>query len=239
MPKRHRELREKTRWLGCQRNSSPSPPISCEHAQAATFKLPASRHSPILLPFEGCQPGGPSPPTLACGPARAKTRKISPFATHCLHADHAALLKSGMVDLYPNARSRQMALVRSKDTKPELAVRKLVFSMGHRYRIHGSGLPSKPDLVFSRKKKAIFVHGCFWHRHAGCRKATTPASNTEYWLPKFSRTVERDRESLAALHVMGWTTLVVWECELKDMDALASKLREFLNDQREPLGLPE
>lgn len=133
-----------------------------------------------------------------------------------------------MVDLYPNARSRQMALVRSKDTKPELAVRKLVFSMGHRYRIHGSGLPSKPDLVFSRKKKAIFVHGCFWHMHSGCRKATTPASNTEYWLPKFSRTVERDQESLAALHAMGWTTLVVWECELKDMDALASKLREFL-----------
>jgi DNA mismatch endonuclease (patch repair protein) len=123
-----------------------------------------------------------------------------------------------------------MALVRSKDTKPELTVRKLVFSMGFRYRIHGSGLPSKPDLVFSRKKKAIFVHGCFWHRHLGCKKATTPASNTEYWLPKFIRTVERDKESLEALRSMGWKTLVVWECELKDMDALASKLRAFLND---------
>lgn len=123
-----------------------------------------------------------------------------------------------------------MALVRSKNTKPELAVRKLVFSMGYRYRIHESGLPSKPDLVFSRKKKAIFVHGCFWHRHAGCKKATTPASNTDYWLPKFSRTVERDRESLSDLQAMGWTILVVWECELNDMDALASKLREFLND---------
>lgn len=127
-------------------------------------------------------------------------------------------------------RSRQMSLVKSKNTGPELTVRKLVFSMGYRYRLHGTGLPGKPDLAFTRKKKAIFVHGCFWHRHADCKKTTTPASNTDYWLPKFARTIERDRQTLEALSDRGWTSLVVWECELKDMGALASKLRAFLND---------
>jgi len=127
-------------------------------------------------------------------------------------------------------RSYQMSLVKSKNTVPELAVRKLVFSMGHRYRIHGAGIPGKPDLVFSRKKKVIFVHGCFWHRHDDCKKATTPASNTEYWLPKFAKTIERDRQSLESLRELGWRILVVWECELKDTAALAEKLRVFLND---------
>lgn len=123
-----------------------------------------------------------------------------------------------------------MSLVKSKNTGLELTVRKLIFSMGHRYRIHGAGLPGKPDLVFARKKKVIFVHGCFWHRHKDCKKATTPASNTEYWLPKFARTVERDRKVLESLLQHRWKPLVVWECELKDMTALADKLRAFLND---------
>lgn len=132
--------------------------------------------------------------------------------------------------LSANGRSRQMSLVKSKNTGPELTVRKLVFSMGYRYRIHAAGLPGKPDLVFVRKKKTVFVHGCFWHRHKDCKKATTPASNTEYWLPKFAATVERDRQTLDSLHELGWKSLVVWECELKDIAALAKKLRAFLND---------
>lgn len=127
-------------------------------------------------------------------------------------------------------RSRQMSLVKSKNTGPELAVRKLVFSMGCRYRLHGAGLPGKPDLVFARRKKVVFVHGCFWHRHAGCKKATTPASNMEYWLPKFARTVERDQQTLDTLQARGWSALVVWECELKDTDALAEKLKAFLDN---------
>jgi DNA mismatch endonuclease (patch repair protein) len=135
-----------------------------------------------------------------------------------------------MDHLSVEGRSRQMSLVKSKNTGPELAVRKVVFSMGYRYRIHGAGLPGKPDLVFVRRKKAVFVHGCFWHRHHGCKKATTPSSNTEYWLPKFDRTVERDRQALNALHERGWRALVVWECELKDMGALADKLRAFLDE---------
>lgn len=133
----------------------------------------------------------------------------------------------------PAERSRQMSLVKSKNTGPELAVRKLVFSMGYRYRIHGAGLPGKPDLVFPGRKKVIFVHGCFWHRHAGCKKATTPANDAEYWLPKFARTVERDRQTLDALRELGWGTLVLWECELKDTCALAKKLRAFLNNENE------
>jgi len=127
-------------------------------------------------------------------------------------------------------RSRQMSLVKSKNTGPELAVRKLVFSMGYRYCIHGVELPGKPDLVFSRRKKVIFVHGCFWHRHLGCKKATMPATNTQFWLPKFARTIERDRMTLEALSVRGWRSLVVWECELKDEGALSGKLQEFLKD---------
>lgn len=123
-----------------------------------------------------------------------------------------------------------MSLVRSKNTKPELAVRKLVFSMGYRYRLHSVGLPGKPDLVFRVRKKAIFVHGCFWHRHEGCKKATIPSSHIDYWLPKFAKTVERDREHLNSLGALGWKTLVVWECELKDADALASKIRTFLEE---------
>lgn len=122
-----------------------------------------------------------------------------------------------------------MALVKSKNTGPELTVRKLVFSMGYRFRIHVVNLPGKPDLVFAGRKKAIFVHGCFWHRHEDCKKASTPASNTEYWLPKFVRTVERDRQSIEALRALGWTVLIVWECELGNMDDLADKLRAFLN----------
>lgn len=127
-------------------------------------------------------------------------------------------------------RSLRMSLVRSKDTKPELAVRKLAHSMGYRYRLHSADLPGKPDLVFRSRKRAIFVHGCFWHRHQGCRKATMPASRVDYWAPKFARTVERDREHLEALSAKGWNTLVIWECELKDIDALAAKLRAFLDN---------
>ena len=110
---------------------------------------------------------------------------------------------------------------------PELVVRKIVFSMGYRYRLHGADLPGKPDLVFRTRKKTIFVNGCFWHRHEGCKKATTPSSRLEYWLPKFMRTVERDSKHLNTLREMGWKTLVVWECELKDADALAGRLKAF------------
>lgn len=124
-----------------------------------------------------------------------------------------------------------MAGVKSCDTKPEMIVRRMVFSMGYRYRLHAAGLPGRPDLVFSTRKKIIFVHGCFWHRHTGCRHATTPSSNTSYWLPKFVRTVERDSKSLSALGALGWTCLVIWECETKDDLLLRAKLQAFLGPE--------
>ena len=126
-------------------------------------------------------------------------------------------------------RSAQMSLVKSKNTGPELIVRKLAHSLGYRYRLHGAGLPGKPDLVFAKRKKVVFVHGCFWHRHVGCRRATTPATNLDYWLPKFERTVERDGQNIEALSSRGWSALAVWECELKNTSDLAEKLRAFLD----------
>lgn len=129
----------------------------------------------------------------------------------------------------PEARSQQMAKVRSKNTKPEITVRRLVYSLGYRYRLHANSLPGKPDLVFASRKKIIFVHGCFWHRHENCRLATTPSSKQEYWLPKFARNIERDKVSEEKLKKLGWDIFIIWECQLKDIDQLAEKVQIFLN----------
>jgi DNA mismatch endonuclease (patch repair protein) len=114
--------------------------------------------------------------------------------------------------------------------KPELLVRKLVHSMGHRYRLHAKELPGKPDIVFRKRKKVIFVHGCFWHSHelAGCLDARKPKSNTNYWLPKLARNKERDAANVAALQGAGWRVLIVWECDTRDPGRLSKRLRSFL-----------
>lgn len=122
-----------------------------------------------------------------------------------------------------------MRRVKSKDTQPELVVRRLVHRMGYRYRLHRTKLPGKPDLSFGPRRKVIFVHGCFWHRHAGCKRASTPASRQEYWLPKFARTEIRDADNQAALYDAGWKSLVIWECELSDLELLATRVRSFLD----------
>jgi DNA mismatch endonuclease (patch repair protein) len=127
------------------------------------------------------------------------------------------------------SRTILMRRVKSKNTGPELSIRKLVFSMGFRYRLHGRKLPGKPDLYFPGRKKVIFVHGCFWHRHTDCKRASTPATRTDYWLPKFARTVKRDEESLSLLKDLGWNTLVIWECELKNIEILTDKIKKFLD----------
>ncbi len=120
-----------------------------------------------------------------------------------------------MVDsLSPSERSERMSRIRGKDTKPELTLRKALHRLGFRYRIHNAGLPGKPDLVFRRYKTVVFVHGCFWHRHAGCSIATTPKSNTAFWLEKFEKTMARDKRVTTQLEEQGWRVLVVWECEL-------------------------
>ena len=116
--------------------------------------------------------------------------------------------------LTPAERSERMSRIRGKDTKPELALRKVLHGLGLRYRLHGAGLPGKPDLVFPKYKTVVFVHGCFWHRHAGCSIATIPKSNTPFWSDKFAKNVARDARVGESLQASGWSVLVAWECEL-------------------------
>jgi DNA mismatch endonuclease, patch repair protein len=124
-------------------------------------------------------------------------------------------------------RSARMARIRGRDTKPELVVRKLLFSLGYRYRIHVQGLPGRPDIAFPSLKKAIFVHGCFWHQH-GCGKYKQPASRLDFWLPKLDLNVRRDRRKLRQLNRAGWQYRIVWECQLCCQAALARRLSAFL-----------
>lgn len=134
-----------------------------------------------------------------------------------------------MVDtLSVGERSRVMSLVRGKNTRPEMLDRRLLHGAGFRYRLHDATLPGKPDLVFSRKRKVIFVHGCFWHRHQDCDLARIPKSNQAFWLAKLEGNKIRDESNQRKLQDAGWSTLVVWECELRDLEALERRLRQFL-----------
>ena len=126
------------------------------------------------------------------------------------------------------SRSEIMQAIRHKDTKPEMAVRRLTHSMGYRYRLHRRTLPGTPDLVFPSRRKVVFVHGCFWHQHDCKHGAHLPKSNREYWLPKLARNRERDAEHQMRLEALGWEALVLWECELGDSEKTARRLRKFL-----------
>jgi DNA mismatch endonuclease (patch repair protein) len=121
-----------------------------------------------------------------------------------------------------------MRSIRKKDTKAEVTVRRAVHALGYRFRLHRSDLPGSPDLILPRHRKVIFVHGCFWHQHPGCRKATVPRKRVHYWGPKLQRNVARDARVLADLAALGWETLVLWECELLDDKTLRSRLRAFI-----------
>ncbi|MGA7749947.1 MAG: DNA mismatch endonuclease Vsr [Gallionella sp.] len=122
-----------------------------------------------------------------------------------------------MVDVVDKAtRSRMMSGIQSKDTKPELLVRKYLHGRGLRYRLHAKELPGKPDLVFPKYKAVVFVHGCFWHQHIGCKYASKPHTRTEFWNYKLSENVKRDSYQIAALEELGWRVFVVWECELQE-----------------------
>jgi len=125
-------------------------------------------------------------------------------------------------------RSLNMAAVKSTDTKPEILVRKCVHRLGFRFRLHDQRLPGKPDLVLPRLRKVIFVHGCFWHRHMQCKRASTPATREEFWQKKFSANVERDRRVLVELKNLGWDAMVVWQCQLADTEKLSQRLLSFL-----------
>jgi len=127
-------------------------------------------------------------------------------------------------------RSRMMSGIRGKDTKPEMTVRRFLHAHGYRYRLHRRDLPGKPDLVIPKLKVCLFVHGCFWHRHLGCRYATTPKTRIEFWDEKFQMNVARDLANTQALETAGWRVLTIWECELKTdkmaLDKLLLKLEE-------------
>jgi DNA mismatch endonuclease (patch repair protein) len=134
-----------------------------------------------------------------------------------------------MDTLTPKDRSERMGRVRAKDTKPEMVVRRLVHSLGYRYRLHNRSLPGRPDLVFAKRRKVIFVHGCFWHRHsASCPLTRMPKSRLDFWVPKFEGNKRRDAENEAKLKAMGWDFLVVWECQLGSLDSLGGRVRDFL-----------
>ena len=126
-----------------------------------------------------------------------------------------------------------MSRIRSKDTKPELLVRKFLFSQGFRYRLHNKKVPGNPDIVFAKHKLAIFIHGCFWHGHKNCSNASTPKSNTGYWVPKIERNMKRDEVSAAEIKKLGWNMITVWECELspkvihETLDNLLNKLNRI------------
>jgi DNA mismatch endonuclease, patch repair protein len=124
-----------------------------------------------------------------------------------------------------------MSRVRGADTKPEMLIRRLVHSMGYRYRLHRKDLPGKPDLVFASRRRVIFVHGCFWHRHSDrdCKLARLPKSRLDFWLPKLDANAARDAKIRERLGDLGWRVLTVWECQLRDASALKKRIKEFLN----------
>ena len=132
--------------------------------------------------------------------------------------------------LTPSARSERMGRVRGRDTKPELVVRRLIHGLGYRYRLQARDLPGRPDIVFRKRKKAIFVHGCFWHRHPdpACKLARLPKTRLDFWLPKLEGNRQRDIAVVERLEAMGWQVLLVWECELRDREQLRNMLRRFI-----------
>lgn len=128
----------------------------------------------------------------------------------------------------PEKRSAVMARVKGRDTKPELKVRRLAHALGYRFRLHRRDLPGSPDLVFPGRRAVIFVHGCFWHGHDCARGARTPKQNAAYWTAKIARNRTRDQNAARALEAEGWRVMTVWECEIKDAQALSARLDRFL-----------
>ena len=135
-----------------------------------------------------------------------------------------------MADTLLNSRrSKLMASIRTRATTPEIAIRKLLKASGYKYVCNYSQLPGRPDIVLPKLRKVVFVHGCFWHRHSGCKKASVPETNRDFWLRKLRRNVERDSEQKKLLRKLGWKSFTVWECQILKNRQLQSKLFRFLN----------
>jgi len=138
-----------------------------------------------------------------------------------------------MTDVFPSEkRSWIMSRVREKNTSPELKVRSLIHRLGFRFRLHRKDLPGKPDLVFPSRKKVIFVHGCFWHGHDCARGNREPKTNSEYWIEKIHRNIERDASNQSNLKTLGWGVLVIWECQTKNTKELAKRIDDFLSTKK-------
>lgn len=137
-------------------------------------------------------------------------------------------------------RSRMMSGIRGRDTRPEMQLRKSLHALGFRYRLQLRKLPGRPDLVLPKYRAVVFVHGCFWHRHPGCRYTTTPATNAAFWAPKFADTMARDERNHAHLRAAGWRVAVVWECALRRHggDAVAAQVGSWLRSGDEDLEIP-
>lgn len=135
-----------------------------------------------------------------------------------------------MIDTVSAAkRSHIMSLVKGKNTRPEMTVRRVLHAAGFRYRLHDNSLPGKPDIVFAKKRKVIFVHGCFWHRHVGCHLCRMPKTNQLFWSEKFETNVIRDGLNNDLLIASGWSVLIIWECGISDLEHLEKRLRDFLS----------
>jgi DNA mismatch endonuclease Vsr len=136
-----------------------------------------------------------------------------------------------------DGRRRNMAAIRGRDTTPELRLRCLLHGLGYRFRLHRRDLPGRPDIVFPGRRKAIFVHGCFWHRH-GCRNSVLPKTRAKWWEEKLSRNAERDKAAVASLESLGWSVMTVWECEAKDEAQVSQSIQRFLGPPGSPAAGP-
>ena len=134
----------------------------------------------------------------------------------------------------PRKRSEIMASVRQRDTTPELRVRSILHRAGYRFRLHRRDLPGSPDVVLPKHRLVVFVHGCFWHRHAGCRRSTTPKANAEFWAAKFRRNVARDAQAVTDLEALGWRVVTIWECETRgpEEDVVVASILQRVDPRR-------
>jgi DNA mismatch endonuclease Vsr len=174
------------------------------------------------------------PPPRRSGPvASRRAESVLAPSTEPNHSGGAArVMRPAVWHDVPAAIRKTMQSNRGKDTAPERELRSLAHSLGYRFRKHVRGLPGTPDLVFLGRRKAVWLHGCFWHSHLGCRFATVPRTRTEYWVPKLEQNRARDAQQITRLHNMGWETLVIWECELDEPAKVQESLRRFLGPPR-------
>ena len=138
-------------------------------------------------------------------------------------------MSSEVIHKVSEQRSRNMSAIKSKNTKPEIKVRKVLHSMGYRFRLHAKDLPGSPDIVLPKYKTVIFVHGCFWHRHENCKYASTPKTRKEFWNKKFTENKKRDSEIQEKIKILDWRSVVIWECETKNMENLRDKIIDVFN----------